>query len=130
MVGRWRLDRTTFEPWIDDVTRDIFGFSREDKELLIEDLMDQTKRPDFPNERTWAPMLPGWKVTTDPFVATFRISPLGRVFDVVWIRSTIVYQRSPEMLLGIVEVLDINDSQTVDLREYRLDKAEREGRLR
>ncbi|RUW55438.1 hypothetical protein EOA32_01415 [Mesorhizobium sp. M1A.F.Ca.ET.072.01.1.1] len=130
MVGHWSLDLTTFKHSIDGVTRDIFGFRREDRDLLIDDLKDMTRRPDLPNERTWGPLFPDWKPTKEPFVATFRICPMGRYFEVVWIRSTIVYQRSPEMLLGTVEVLDIDDSQTVDLREYRLDKAEREGRLR
>jgi len=130
MVGRWTLDLTTFKPSIDGVARDIFGFSREDRDLLIDDLKDQTKRPDLPNERTWGPLFPDFRSTDAPFIATFRISPLGRVFDVVWIRSTILYQRSPKMLHGTVEVLDIDDSKVVDLRKYRFDKAEREGRLR
>ncbi|CCV15488.1 hypothetical protein [Mesorhizobium sp. STM 4661] len=129
MVGHWTLDLTSFKHSIDGVTRDIFGFRHEDRGLLIDDLKDMTRRPDLPNERTWGPIFPDWQFTDEPFVATFRISPMGRYFEVVWIRSTIVHQRSPEMLLGKVEVLDIDDSQTIDLRERRLDRAEREGRL-
>ncbi|RWC10802.1 MAG: hypothetical protein EOS52_23830 [Mesorhizobium sp.] len=129
MVGNWRLDLDSFKPWIDGATRDIFGYRRNDRTLLIDDLKDMTRRPDRPDKRTWWPLLPDWEPTDEPFVATFRISPFGRYFEVVWIRSTIVYQRTPEMLLGTVEVLDIDDNQVVDLREFRLDKAEREGRL-
>jgi hypothetical protein len=129
MVGHWTLDLATFKPSIDGVTRDIFGFRRKDRDLLIDDLKDQTWWPDRPNERTWGPLFPDWEPTTEPFIATFRITPLLRFFEVVWIRSTIIYQQSPEMLLGTVEVLDIDDSNIIDLRERWLDKAEREGRL-
>ncbi|TGS85782.1 hypothetical protein EN817_20760 [Mesorhizobium sp. M3A.F.Ca.ET.174.01.1.1] len=129
MVGYWRLDLDSFKPSIDGATRDIFGYRRNDRRLLIDDLKDMTRRPDLPDKRTWGPLFPDWEPTNEPFVATFRISPLLRFDEVVWIRSTIVYQRTPEMLLGTVEVLDIDDNQVVDLREFWLDKAEREGRL-
>ncbi|RWD31634.1 MAG: hypothetical protein EOS22_04220 [Mesorhizobium sp.] len=129
MIGHWRRDLETWQDSIDGTARDIFGYRRNDRTLLIDDLKDMTQRPDLPNKRTWGPLFPDWAPTDEPFVATFRIGPLLRFNEVVWIRSTIVYQRTPEMLLGTVEVLDIDDSNTVDLRERRLDKAEREGRL-